>query len=98
MSHLRRQLTRAWQLAYLREATENELETTLAFVRGQIPEIEAREKVRFEQASKAAAAKKKDKEKKDQKVEPPTPLDIELKAVANVCQALLSSNEFLYVD
>jgi Protein of unknown function (DUF1553) len=58
------QITRAWQLAFSRSPTANELAGALEFLSSQ------------------ATAKPKD----------------ELQPLTNVCQALLSANEFLYVD
>jgi hypothetical protein len=61
---------RAWQLAYLRDASEDELNAATQFVAAQIAEL---------QQVKAAG-------------------DHEFAALTSLCQQLLSSNEFLYVE
>lgn len=64
------QIAYAWQIAYQREATLEELESACQFVAGQLAALSAGD----------------DK------------MDRELVALTNLCQQLLSSNEFLYVD
>jgi mono/diheme cytochrome c family protein len=61
---------RAWQLAYLRDANEEELNAAAQFVAAQITEL---------QQAKTAG-------------------DHQLAALTSLCQQLLSSNEFLYVE
>ncbi|HEX5443386.1 MAG TPA: DUF1549 and DUF1553 domain-containing protein, partial [Pirellulales bacterium] len=67
---LPQQIAYAWQIAYQREATLEELESACQFVAGQLAALPAG----------------------DGKT------DRELVALTNLCQQLLSSNEFLYVD
>jgi hypothetical protein len=75
-----RQLHRAWQLAFSRNPTEEELSGAAEFLSRQVEYLKA------------------EPEKKDAKGKPvPRPAP-ELQALANLCQALLSANEFLYVD
>jgi hypothetical protein len=76
------QVARAWKLAYLREPTENELAGALAFLRTSADAFRAVPPP----APPKSGAKMPD---------PPTP---EARALAAFCQALLSSNRFLYVE
>ena len=81
-----KQIGRAWQLAFSRGPTESELADALEFLSRQVDHLQM--------ATKA----QEEKGKKDEKTKPdpkPTP---ELQALTNLCQALLNSNEFLYVD
>ena len=78
-----RQLARAWQLAFSRSPTEPELADALDFLSRQMEHL------------KTVSEKKDEKPKKDEKAKPTTP---ELQALTNLCQALLSANEFLYID
>ncbi|MBI2824762.1 MAG: PSD1 domain-containing protein [Planctomycetia bacterium] len=67
-------VVRAWQLAYARIPTRDELQAACDFLTKQIGHL--RERPQQTSADR-----------------PP-----EMQALANLCQALLSSNEFLYVD
>jgi len=81
-----RQIALAWQLAFSRPATAQESVDALSFLSSQVEHL------------KQAPEKKEEKVKKDDKAKPvvkPTP---ELQALTDLCQALLSANEFLYVD
>jgi hypothetical protein len=78
------QVKRAWKLAYLRAPTEKEIAGALAFLRT------ATETFRKQPAAPAVPPKKGEKAP-----EPPSP---EARALAAFCQALLSSNRFLYVE
>jgi hypothetical protein len=82
------QVIRAWQLAFSRAPTDSELADALAFLSAQIDHLQA------------AAEKKEtdEKPKKDEKKKSAPKLDPELQSLTNLCQALLSANEFLYVD
>jgi mono/diheme cytochrome c family protein len=78
---------RAWKLAYLREPTEKELAGALAFL------------TRMEGAFCQQPATPAVSPKKGAKApEPPKSLSAEQRALAAFCQALLSSNRFLYVE
>ncbi|REJ91263.1 MAG: DUF1553 domain-containing protein [Planctomycetota bacterium] len=67
-------VVRAWQLAYLRAPTQDELNSAVDFLQGQLAYLHAHP----ESLSEGT-----------------TPED---QALTNLCQALMSSNEFLYVD
>ena len=75
-----RQLHRAWQLAFNRNPTEEELSGATEFLSRQVDYLKVQP------------------EKKDAKGKPVPGPAPELQALANLCQALLSANEFLYVD
>jgi hypothetical protein len=74
----------AWRLVYGQSPSEKELAGALSFLR------DATEAFRNAPAAPATPPKKGEKAP-----EPPTP---EARALALFCQALLSSNRFLYVD
>jgi hypothetical protein len=78
------QINRAWQLAFSRSPSATELADALSFVSEQIDHLQS------------AAPETKPDEKKDKKAAPK--LSPELQALTNLCQALLTANEFLYVD
>jgi len=81
------QIRRAWQLAFQRPPTAAEQTEALAFMERQVTHL-----------ASLPSPPADDKAKKDEKAkaEPkPTP---ERQALTNLCQALLSANEFLYVD
>jgi len=80
------QVARAWQLAFSRSPTEAELAEALEFLSGQVDHL------------KAVPEKKDEKPKKDDKAKPAAKPLPEVQALTDLCQALLSSNEFLYVD
>jgi hypothetical protein len=86
------QVRRAWKLAYLREPTEKELSAALAFLQSATSSF--REQPAVAPAPAPSLAKKGAK--------PPAPaakpLSPERRALAAFCQALLSSNRFLYVE
>jgi len=80
-----RQIARAWQLALSRSPGESELTNAQDFFSRQVDYL------------KTIPEPKEEKPAKGEKPKPvkPTP---ELQALTDLCQALLSSNEFLYVD
>jgi hypothetical protein len=82
-----RQITLAWQLAFSRQPTPTELNDASAFLSRQSEYLKSVE------AGKATA-EKDEKAKAPQKPRP-TP---ELQALTDLCQSLLSANEFLYTD
>jgi len=86
-----RQVARAWQLAFSRAPTEQESADALDFLSRQVDELRT--------ASEKPEVEKKDetskKQEKPKPVAKPTP---EMQALTDLCQALLSANEFLYVD
>jgi hypothetical protein len=82
---LKDQVTRAWKLAYGKAPTEKELAGALAFLKS------ATGAFRKQPAAPAAVAPKGAKE-------PSKPPTAEERALAAFCQALLSSNRFLYIE
>ena len=87
------QVSRAWQLAFSRGPTGSELADALTFL--------FRQTEQWKTAGEKAAAEKKDEKKdkkRDEKEKPAAKLAPELQALTDLCQALLSANEFLYVD
>jgi hypothetical protein len=81
-----RQVARAWQLAFSRSPTGPELADALKFLSRQVDHLQA------------VVEEMDEKAKKNEKAKPvPEPVP-ELQALTDLCQALLSANEFLYVD
>jgi len=80
------QLQRAWLLAYSRKPSESEMKASVAFLTEQTAIVT--------QAAAAAAAATPPDPKKPAPAAP-SPAHV---ALAQLCQALLISNEFLYVD
>src|SRR3989475_13248011 len=96
-----RQVARAWQLAFSRSPTGPELADALAFLSRQVDDLKtAGEKEAGETKIEAKAEKKDEKktEKKGEKNKAAAKPAPELQALTNLCQALLSANEFLYLD
>ncbi|HND54158.1 MAG TPA: DUF1553 domain-containing protein, partial [Pirellulaceae bacterium] len=98
------QAARAWQIAFGAQPAPAELEDLVKFMAeqtqiyrdSQAEQAAAKNAVDADAASKAAnkaANAKKSGEKKTETVHPP-----EFHALANLCQGLLSSNLFLYVE
>ena len=86
-----RQVARAWQLAFSRSPTEQERADALDFLSQQVEQLQT--------LSENKDAEKKDAQsKKDDKSKAVTKPAPQLQALTNFCQALLSANEFLYVD
>ena len=81
-----RQVARAWQLALNRSPTEVELADAVSFLGSQTDYL------------KNLKESQDQKPKKDEKAKSPTKPAPELQALTDLCQALLSANEFLYVD
>jgi hypothetical protein len=79
----RTQVIRAWQLAFVREPTEAETKAALNLLAQQIEQIKSQPQT--------------DAKAKDVK-DTAANSDPQLQALASLCQALLSANEFLYVD
>jgi len=80
-----RQVTLAWQLAFSRSPTEPERNDALDFLARQVDHLKA-------------VGETKIAEKKDEKAKAAAKPAPELQALTDLCQALLSANEFLYVD
>jgi len=81
------QITYAWQLSYTRLPTEDELGMARGFVEQRVADLAGR--------PEDVAEKQRDE---TEEAEKPEVDDSELLALTSFCQALLSSNEFLYVD
>ena len=80
-----RQVTLAWQLAFSRSPTESERNDALDFLTRQVDHLKA-------------VGETKVAEKKDEKAKAAPKPAPELQALTDLGQALLSANEFLYVD
>ena len=89
------QITRGWQLAFSRSPTEPELTDALSFLSRQADHLKTTGE---QEASETKDVKKDEKPKKDEKAMPAPKPAPELQALTDLCQALLSANEFLYVD
>ena len=76
-------IQRAWQLAFSRDATSEEVAAATVYLAEQAQLLA--------KTARASGSDKKDHDKKKGN-------DPQLRALAVLCQALLSSNEFLYVD
>lgn len=82
------QITLAWQLAFSRPPTEPERTDALDFLARQFDHLKS--------TGENQVPEKKDEKAKSAKSAPkPAP---EMQALTDLCQALLSANEFLYVD
>jgi hypothetical protein len=85
-----RRVTRAWRLAFGRNPADSELEDALAFLSRHVEESKAISESR----KTDEAAEEKTDNHSTTAANPPW----ELQALTHLCQALLSANEFLYVD
>ena len=81
------QVKRAWQLVYCRTAGERELDEAVELLKQLVEHFE-----------ELLADKEKAGDNSGDLVEPVTSNDPQIEALATLCQALLSSSEFLYVD
>ena len=81
-----REVARAWQLAFSRNPTVSELADALEFLSRQVDHLQT------------AVEETDEKAKKNEKNKPAPKPPPELQALTDLCQALLSANEFLYVD
>ncbi len=84
------QITRAWHLAFSRPPSATELADAVGFISEQVDYLQS--KAAEESKADGEKAKKDEKKKGGPKPAP------ELQALTNLCQALLSANEFLYID
>jgi hypothetical protein len=89
-----KQITRAWHLVFNRPPNETELSDSLAFLSRQV-ELLKKTPEKTEPENKEKEKAKTQKEDKSKQAEKPAP---ELQPLTNLCQALLSANELLYVD
>jgi len=97
-----RKVERAWQLAFSRPPTGQESAKALDFLSRQVEQLKnSSEKTTPEEKDEKGPKKEKPKAEKSAKDEKPkseTKPSPELQALTDLCQALLSANEFLYVD
>jgi hypothetical protein len=84
--HRLRQVDRAWRLAFSRSPSVPELVDALDFLSHQVNHL------------RRVVEDKNDKTKLEEKTKPAAKPAPELQALTDLCQALLSANEFLYVD
>ncbi|MCH2373865.1 MAG: DUF1553 domain-containing protein, partial [Planctomycetes bacterium] len=95
----RAQVALAWLLAYSRRPTSSELDRSLRFLEGQVEHLRSVEAAKSSPNVEVAAKSTDDGEKKDDvKDTALESLAPELQALTNLCQAVLGSSEFLYVD
>ncbi len=89
----RAQLSRLWRLLFGSDPSEAEMQRSLIYL------AEQTETLRATFAQLAADRERKEKDARA-KSPPPTatPADASLQSLASLCQALLGSNRFLYVD
>lgn len=83
---VRSQISRLWRLVFSVEPTELEMQRSLIYL------AEQTETIRASLAEAAAARERKDPKAKS------SPADPSLQSFASLCQALLGSNRFLYLD
>ena len=84
----RGRLKRAWELAFARQPTQEEIAQSEEFLAAQIDQIERQ---------RNNETPNKDNQKKD-KNSTRSKLSPQLQAWTDLCQALLGANEFLYLD
>ena len=80
-------MERAWELVYFRSSEQREQDEAVELLRQLL-----------EHFQELLADKEKAGEKSGDLAEPVTSSDPQIEALATLCQALLSSSEFLYVD
>jgi len=91
------QVARAWQLAFTRPPTGQESTEALEFLSRQDEQLKKiQEKTDVEK--KEEKPKKEEKAKKEEKSNVAAKPAPEMQALTDLCQALLSANEFLYID
>jgi len=81
-----KQIALAWRLAFSRSPSDSELSRALEFLSRQVDHL------------KTVVEATDEKAKKDEKARTAAKPAPELQALTDLCQALLSANEFLYVD
>ena len=90
------QVNYAWQLAFSRSPTNLEAERSLVFLRQQMEFVRSRQLSSVTQADNAA--KESDAKKEGASEKQPKQLEPAVQALTNLCQALIGSHEFLFVD
>jgi hypothetical protein len=91
----RRQVIRAFEIAFARPATEAEIEESVEFIEHQADEIKTQPAAT---APPKAAPKGRGSRRRNRASSRPTAADPALQPLTDFCQALISSNEFLYSD
>jgi hypothetical protein len=100
-SDLRKEVSLAFELAFGRSPDATEMEQSLAFLRLQTDELKthaAHAPMRPQKHARAARPAKKNRRPKYETMQRSTAAEPSLQPLTDFCQALLSSNEFLYVD
>ncbi len=85
-----RKVERAWQLAFSRSPSVLELADALEFISNQVEQLKT--------MTEKSPAETKERKKEDEKTKPDTRPAPETQAFTDLCQILLSANEFLYED
>ena len=94
-----RQVTLAFELAFGRPPDAAELDQSLAFLQLQTDELKTRAApLHSQKHARAARPGKKNRRPKYETMQRSTAAEPSLQPLTDFCQALLSSNEFLYVD
>ncbi len=92
-------MTLAFELAFGRAPDAAEIDQSLAFLRSQTDELKTRPPaMRPQKHARAARPSKKSRRLKYETMQRSTAAEPSLQPLTDFCQALLSSNEFLYVD
>jgi len=89
------QVARGWQLAFSRSPTPSERADALAFLSRQVSDLKTAGAKEANEPKNAKKDEKTAKEEKSKSAAKPAP---ELQALTDLCQVLLSANEFLYAD
>jgi mono/diheme cytochrome c family protein len=95
----RKQLVLAFELAFCRPPDAAELDQSLAFLQMQTDELKTHAaRMPPQKHARAARPIKKNRRPKYETMQRSTAAEPSLQPLTDFCQALLSSNEFLYVD
>jgi cytochrome c553 len=96
----RKQVTLAFELAFCRPPDAAELDQSLAFLEMQTDELKTHNAapMRPQKHARADRPSKKNRRPKYETMQRSTAAEPTLQPLTDFCQALLSSNEFLYVD
>jgi hypothetical protein len=98
---LRREVSLAFELAFSRSPDATEMDQSLAFLKLQTDELKSQiapSPMRSQKHARAARPAKKNRRPKYETMQRSTAAEPSLQPLTDFCQALLSSNEFLYVD
>jgi mono/diheme cytochrome c family protein len=95
----RKQVTLAFELAYCRPPDAAELDQSLGFLQLQTDDLKTHAApMRPQEHARAGRPPKKSRRQKYETMQRSTAAEPSLQPLTDFCQALLSSNEFLYVD